>query len=123
VVGGRRRNRLPRRLAGSVARSFDLNSHRDVSSVRRGEVAGVAAQSPGSKEWSGKAGAARGDAPTDNRADLNVSTETGSPLHALMTRRLRGEFGAAPTSAGIGGQKRKPGPTSGHWMGCNRAQP
>jgi hypothetical protein len=66
---------------------------------------GIAGQSPGSKEWSGKAGAARGDAPTDNRAHRNVSTETGlaASIPAVMTRRLSGGTRAAPTSAGIGG--------------------
>ena len=61
------------------APSRDLHSYLDVSSVRRSAPGHrrIAGQSPGSKEWSGKAGAARGDAPTDNRAHPNVSTETG----------------------------------------------
>jgi hypothetical protein len=84
----------------------------------------MAGQSPGSKEWSGKAGAARGDAPTDNRAHGNISTETGlsdsQASHDALTERGNS---SGPDLRGDWGQKRKPGPTSGHWMGCNRAQP
>ena len=75
MVGGRRCNRLPRGLVGGrvVVRTSHL--YLDVSlSSAAGDIAG---QSPGSKEWSGKAGAARGDAPTDNRAHPDISTETG----------------------------------------------
>src|SRR5712664_2118403 len=52
------RNRLPKR-SGVVARSFDLALHRHVSSVWAARSPALR-QSPGSKEWSGKAGAARG---------------------------------------------------------------
>src|SRR5712691_5645316 len=59
------------------------------------------AQSPGSKEWSGKAGAARGDAPTDNRAHPNVSTETGSPLRFQASE---GKFKRPRPPRGLGGR-------------------
>jgi len=89
--------------------SFDLHSLLDVSSVRRRDVADCG-QSPGSKEWSGKAGAARGDAPTDNRAHPDVSTErvlaASIPTSHAQTARgnssgpdLRGDWGVE-TEAG-----------------------
>jgi hypothetical protein len=108
VVGGRRCNRLRRGLVGGRVVVRTLHLYLDVSlCLAAGDIAG---QSPGSKEWSGKAGAARGDAPTNNRAHPDISTETGlahsqASHDAQIERRnssgpdLRGDWGVE-TKAG-----------------------
>jgi hypothetical protein len=106
VIGGRRRNRSPRTpIAEAIGRRSrgrpTSHSLLDVSSVRRREVTHTGGQSPGSKEWSGKAGAARGDTPTDNRAHPNVSTETGlAHSQGSMTCRLGGGISSGPDLRG-----------------------
>jgi hypothetical protein len=91
-------------------RTIDAPALGDTPLFRRREGRTKAGQSPGSKEWSGKAGAARGDAPTDNRAHPNDSTDTGLAIGGLLMnaqieRRnssgpdLRGDWGVE-TEAG-----------------------